>query len=82
MYNPRPRKEKRLPTILSVAEVAWLINAGTMLKRRAIVHCLVPFEGLDEGRGRRCWPGRKARLVGHRKLCNTFRDNFLTARKN
>lgn len=39
-HLPRPRKEKTLPPILSVAEVERLINAGTMLKHQAFMALL------------------------------------------
>ena len=60
---------------------AVLHTWGSDLKHHPHVHCLVTFGGLDEGRGRWCWPGYKDKLVGHRKLCNTFRANFLAALK-
>lgn len=39
-HLPRPRKEKTLPTILSVSEVERLINAATMLKHQAFMALL------------------------------------------
>lgn len=54
---------------------------GSDLKHHPHVHCLVTFGGLDEKNGRWCWPKYKDKLVGHRKLCNTFRANFLRALK-
>ena len=39
-HLPRPRKEKALPTVLSVEEVGRLINAGTMLKHQAFMALL------------------------------------------
>lgn len=50
---------------------------GSDLKHHVHVHCLVTFGGLDEGRGRWCWPRTKDKLLGHRVLRNTFRRIFL-----
>ena len=58
---------------------AVLHTWGSDLKHHPHVHCLVTFGGLDEGRGRWCWPRHKNKLLGHRRLRNTFRANFLRA---
>ena len=56
---------------------AVLHTWGSDLKHHPHVHCLVTFGGLDKKRGQWQWPKYKDKLVGHRKLCNTFRANFL-----
>ena len=60
---------------------AVLHTWGSDLKHHPHVHCLVTFGGLDEGRGRWCWPRYKNKLLGHRRLRNAFRANFLRALK-
>lgn len=60
---------------------AVLHTWGSDLKHHPHVHCLVTFGGLDENSGRWRWPKYKDKLVGHRKLCNTFRANFLETLK-
>lgn len=60
---------------------AVLHTWGSDLKHHVHLHCLVTFGGLDEGRGRWCWPKTKGKALGHRVLRNTFRRNFLATLK-